>query len=523
MGFRPQPIVRAIGLRWPAKARKIVSGLIKDAITKTGHNNYLTESSLACAIAAVNDRLDEECQSVTKARFEIYMQKERRDTIEIWSKGRVLACIGRELKPETRLKALQDILQTSREKVRGSERSELGAIASAITAAAWWEKSPAEHAESSSHNLKVFNMVIEETIKRLKENPNELWATYKARPLVSLIGALPAGNQRDALEKLLVAVNEWPAAANPNPDILLILAQAFEIVAQQHISADTVDELKTLIKRAEELLRKSGADQGQRHINRIAIARLTIPLTEAAEAHVTTEFIKTLSRVAGVEETFTGETVYFLKPPDELTEEDGLLIGLRGRILAFSIAKHLSQASFDPGKTLESAINAMKLIGRNDNNGPNPAGNFAREGLAHAFAALAQMNGLEKSQQSEALQWAKDALARTGSAEEAAAWATAITNLLTGKGDVEFVEEIVEILKYPTAGLTAREPNAAEPRNATDIFIEALTKRLDLPPQDEISPGYHRLVLEKILEQRKFAQINLETRPRDPRKPEFDI
>jgi hypothetical protein len=152
----------------------------------------------------------------------------------------------------------------------------------------------------------------------------------------------------------------------------------------------------------------------------------------------------------------------------------------------------------------------LKIIQRSD-----AAGNFAREGLAQALAVLAlQLEGLLRK---TALQIAKATLAQTGSAEEAAAWATAIVNLLQDQEDAQVVEEIVEVLKYPTSALTAREPNALEPKNATDILAAALVKRLklNLPGPAARRPGS----LQQVLDETKatFPAIDLTKTPHDPR------
>jgi hypothetical protein len=73
---------------------------------------------------------------------------------------------------------------------------------------------------------------------------------------------------------------------------------------------------------------------------------------------------------------------------------------------------------------------------------------LSREAIARALAALApKLSGAERG---EVLSAAKTALAKTGSSEEATAWAHAIAALLPADPRIA-TAEIVEALKYPTA------------------------------------------------------------------------
>jgi hypothetical protein len=85
-----------------------------------------------------------------------------------------------------------------------------------------------------------------------------------------------------------------------------------------------------------------------------------------------------------------------------------------------------------------------------------------------------------------------------------------------------FVEAMVDVLKYPTAALTAREPNAREPRNATDIFLQVLAERKELKilldAQNKGSGRRCRInILDTIVGDQRFKHIRLMTQPNDPR------
>ena len=91
---------------------------------------------------------------------------------------------------------------------------------------------------------------------------------------------------------------------------------------------------------------------------------------------------------------------------------------------------------------------------------PDTADYLTREAIARALAALAPK--LPDTSRAEALAAAKLALARTGSPEEATAWAGAIAALLPEEPRAA-TAEIVEALKYPTATGAA-----------TDVLLAAL-------------------------------------------------
>jgi hypothetical protein len=541
MGFRPQPIIRSIGIVWPEEARKIVSDTIKKELSKKGSVTSWTLPSLACATAVLGDRLDKETRDHAIAQVNNFIKNRPNDVDSLWPKARVLACLGGELQPEeTRTNALHDVFSSATEKAPSSQGFRLAKIASAGASTVWEFRKNDPMLELQREGL---NEIIDAVFAGLeKTSRNDMPIYLSTRSLVSLIAALPTGDQHTALYKLISVVSVLPESIHP--DIRLMLVQAFETMVRNH-SEDKSAERKALVDHAEDLLSNLNADQAQAHINKITIARLAVPLLESGETQDKTKLYNMVVGLAGVENPATGETEYLLELPAEPSQIDGLLIGLKGRILAHIIAKESLTTSIDPGKMMEDMIKLLHRLGPkkpelleasgNDvSMRPDPseskrpdlsrgsgnfsqAGNFAREGLAHAFATLALKAGINDDQRLAALQAAKGALANTGSAEEAAAWAAAIRNLLINEENAAFVAEMIEVLKYPTAALTAREPNASEPRNATDIFTEALVTRLDLSDVKP-GPGYHRRVLKNITGQTKFSHIDPTKPPKDPRR-----
>ena len=104
---------------------------------------------------------------------------------------------------------------------------------------------------------------------------------------------------------------------------------------------------------------------------------------------------------------------------------------------------------------------------------PRTQSYLTRDAIAQALAALAPT--LADAERASALAAAKIALAKTGSPEEATAWAGAITALLP-KEPRAATAEIVEVLKYPTA---TEAP--------TDVLLAALATRW--PEEDKTVGG----------------------------------
>jgi hypothetical protein len=508
MGFRPQPIIRAIGLIWPEEARKIVSEKVATAVKRSElDHDPRTAPGLACAIAALRDQLPGDTLERAKASFEAYLTRAGTRAREVWSKARILACLGPELPRKTRADLLKEIVQTVEKEAPGSEGFERMGVVAAAAMAAWERK--ADEGPLSPDDLKASSEAVAAAINSLKQ-ADPFMAISISRSLVSLIAALPGDEQPGILSDLLGTVNDLPEG-NVDPDVLLILAQAFELVAEQHSSDEGAKELAPLTDQAEQLL--TGAD------TKIGIARLITPLAKGR-----TGMLEELLRVAGVvaaPDDAADELLHALaevggkRPtagadPREL-QAGGLRIGLQGRLLALLVSggkEGLGDGRVDPVRTLSDVTDDVGRTGRGGE--PllaEPQQHFAREGLARAFAALAP--SLDKGRRMAALKVAKRELASTGSAEEAAAWATAISNLLADREDGAAVEEIVDVLKYPTAALTAREPNAKKPRNATDIFAKTLADRLKL-----VKP------LQELLNSAKgrFPDLDLMKRPERPPK-----
>ena len=554
MGFRGKPIVRAIGLRWPEQSERLISDAFRQELAKPGAQGFWTEASLACATTALSDRLATDCHDLAIKRFDAYLNTQTMNSPDPWPMGRILSCLdprlspaaGARLQPATMRKVLQEILAISREALtdgRSKSATDLGRFASA-TAVVAWAAGPGDELVTPADRA-VFDQMVSALIAQLTKPSNDPMAVaYTARPLVSLIAALPPTTARAALGAIIKQVNDWSKRANP--DLLLILAQSFEVVARQHQAAGTTDKLSLLVATATGLLTSAGPNPDAVPIGKLAVARLGLPLAEVSGGGP-----GLLAALDGLGQGPLDLTTATDLPNawGEAKDAGRLLLGLKARALALRVTTAPATVS-DPAPTMEEVLQVLDRVpGGGAGPAPSardgaaaagtgadpgldrtrPAGfdHFAREGLAHLVAALARNPGpppaaLTETRRAAALQSAKAALARTGSAEEAAAWARAITALLDPRDDVAYVDEVTRVLKYPNTGLTAREPNADEPRDATDILIQALAARPDIQPLLVLPadlfprPGYHRRVLEKIVRDPRFAHIDLETRPRDP-------
>jgi hypothetical protein len=106
---------------------------------------------------------------------------------------------------------------------------------------------------------------------------------------------------------------------------------------------------------------------------------------------------------------------------------------------------------------------------------PHVGDYLTREAIARALAAIAPK--LPEAQREAALKATKNALAITGSTEEATAWAHAIAGLLPGDAYAA-TADIVEALKYPTA--------TEAPSN---VLLEALADRWEQESNMKQMPG----------------------------------
>jgi hypothetical protein len=280
-----------------------------------------------------------------------------------------------------------------------------------------------------------------------------------------------------------------------------MLAQAFEDSAEQHRARKRSHELRPLIREAGRMLIEDpppGRVQAV-DINQLALARLLLPLLE----------------VAGADEDLRSALAELAARPAASAEGlvDGAQLALWGRHLALSLREQSLDNAWREDMAGELLQRVQALAERNP---VIQALNLAGEGLARAVAAMVQKQA-DPYWREKARKVAQQALAGTGSAEEAAAWARVIVALAKHLDPHDQAETLVEVLKYPTAALTAREPNAQKPENATDILVRAVRDAINPEIEVDWGPGYHLRLLERLQSEPGFADVDLTRAPVDPR------
>jgi hypothetical protein len=339
------------------------------------------------------------------------------------------------------------------------------------------ESHPSENTVAPEELKKARSRAIEYAIQGLDRDPSGPWTQLMARPLASLLAALSPQEQRKVLDQLLLVTTKIM-----DEDLLLSLAQVVEILAEQRVFSDG-NQLEVWLTEDQNRRRLLDLEvPANVTVAHLAVARLIAPLVEISP--IPMYVVDKLLRIAGVEGSTTDlfaatnallqgfqQTTGSMsgKSSAQFTITDRLRLGLRGRLLATLVTQgYADKVAFrEMVKAIESTTPWRT----------NSSFAFAQEGLARALTALAP--NLQDAEREQALQKAREQLAMTGSTTESAAWSRAIAAVLRNeRNDYKFVEQIVEVLKYPTAALIDREPGVSEPRSATDIFVEALRLRL---------------------------------------------
>jgi len=497
----PEAIARAVGLRWTDGERTAVSDWLIEMLEAPRQAQGLPrEAILACASAALGERLSDECRDAAAARAQQAITTGGWDKTTPWYKGRILACQGGKFDQQTQEKVIGAIFATWQQNGPGLTSFDLTSLASAMTSATWRIK--ASSGELSSDQIALVGELVKRLTDSVMAYPSDRFAIIPARSLVSIIAALPLENQRTALAGILSKSAHLPGASDQWGELLIMLAQAFEDSAEQHRAQNRSDELRPLIREARSMLvggRPPGGAQGV-DVNQVALARLLLPLVEVAGAD--DKLRLALSRLAA-RPAANAEGVV-----------DGAQLALWGRHLALSLRAGSLHAQREEmaGELLQRAQAVAERHAK------MPALNLASEGLAHAVATMAEQHAdPDWGLRAQARKVAQQAIATTGSAEESAAWARAIVALVKPLDPHEQAEILVEVLKYPTAALTARDPNAGKPENATDVLVGAVRDAIDPEVELDQGPGDHLRVLERLQRVPGFEDLDLMRPPEDPR------
>jgi hypothetical protein len=530
LAFRPHPVLRAVGLRWPQQNRQI--GL-KAMLEIAGKSQYEWDfAALACVVGALDNRIDttskDQALEVLKKYVGEQSASQEISVGKLWPLTRMIACVGDMLDKEVRDNVIQAIKKTIAS-AEPSASSFYIAIPNSTAMIASYLNEHASKIPVAPEELKqVRSKAIDYAIKGLSGDPSGPMAQLMARPLASLMAALSHEEQRAGLDKLLSFVNTRNVV---DEDLLLSLAQVVEslAVAKSRVFSNG--------KQLEEWLEEDQNRQRLLNLARsaddtvaaLAVARLIAPLAE--HQPMPTDVVNRLLHIAGVEGSainITAATDALLQVLQQTAESigagssdrlkaqftvaDRLRLGLRGRLLAMFVSQEY---------TGEAGLAAVVVKATEATALRQSPSRFALEGLARALAALAPK--LQAAERKQALQTAQVQLSKTGSAIEAAAWSHVIAEILKAtlkieRDEREFVEQIIGVLKYPNAALIDREPGVSEPRSATDILVEALREglpHLELPDAKQRWDGGLHPVLDKIL--KSFPDISLTT-PVDPPK-----
>jgi hypothetical protein len=99
IGFRPQPVLRAVGLRWPEQRRQVGLKALLENVRES--QNEWNIAALACVLGALDDRIDEKSKALASEALSKYVRKlldGNVPAIKLWPFTRMIACAGDELK-----------------------------------------------------------------------------------------------------------------------------------------------------------------------------------------------------------------------------------------------------------------------------------------------------------------------------------------------------------------------------------------------------------------------------------------
>jgi hypothetical protein len=142
-----------------------------------------------------------------------------------------------------------------------------------------------------------------------------------------------------------------------------------------------------------------------------------------------------------------------------------------------------------------------------------PVDPAAMQALAQAVATLPGLApNLGTTWIASMLRIARSGLGSTASAEKTIAWAGVLEGLLFAWSKDDYVEKIVELLKYPTAALRWQDVLDDKPSSATEYLLGKLRERF--PGVQELQGGSLEDVLAWVAE--NYPEVNLASLPKRP-------
>jgi hypothetical protein len=468
-GFKPKPIARAVGLRWPDEALKIV----KQSVAELASGQFDPKKanpwelvSYTRVLAALNNLLEVDPAKLASATHQIA------DAInhlaatpnltgqQLWALGEMVGVFAQDFDAESVERATSKLREIIGSAERGSATG--WALARTIEVMVPVLK-PEERLRA-----------VQYMIPLLGQNTDSWGAKAAPRALTALLPKLDPGQAEDVAPALPLAIVASAAASNNDSSYLLTLMQVLEEVAIIGEQAEVTAFGKALTRQFAAI---------NEPLQRAALARAAIPLLPLLPGGPTpikrqiadiTSLVpdsaaldpeqrldpvqRSLLRERALREA-ADELVEAVSSPDQeqrQRQSEALLDRLRADWNAepspdtgFTLFRRAAQgrllAMLAPFLTPDSAALAtadlLAML-------PGMQDYLTREAIARALAALADK--LTDTGRAEALAAAKSGLAMTGSTEEATAWAHAIAALLPGDPRAA-TAEIVEALKYPTA------------------------------------------------------------------------
>ncbi len=460
-GLRPQPIVRAVGLRWPDAAREIVKQRLADVASDQFDPSTADPTDLATysrALAALQQWLDPTVAEVAMRKLAsgingLTLQRELTDK-QLRAIVETVAVFGARLDPA----AIEPARDRLRREIGASPPTDPSSRRARVIGRAIEIMSPILTTEERRHAARYL-------VPLLGQNIDSWSAKATPRAMAALLPTLDPGQASEAVRAIPPAIAIAAVSkSDQNSAYLLALMQVVEMIARtgdQAAAAAFGQALEVEIANRNE------------PFQRAALARAALPLLERNGASATVLLATVVATTLAAEETRGGTDPAHrdamadaeatlrgvLAAPDDahIEGQSAALLQLLHRDLGTKSTpnsqsnpyRHAAQARLlemlAPSMTEKDAALAaadlLDLLARTEDY-------LAREAIARALAGLAPK--LPATERAQALPAAKLALAKTGSAEEATAWARAIAALLPAEPSAA-TTEIVEALKYPTA------------------------------------------------------------------------
>ena len=463
-GLKPQPIFRAVGLKWPNAAREIVKKRIAHIASDQFELRTANPSDLVTyvrALASLHQWLDPTVVADAKRKLargiNDLARQEELDDKQLRTIVEAVAVFGKRLHDPAAIAPAQDRLRReigvsaaltdpSNRRARAIGRA-IEIMSPILTRE---ERLQAVHylvpllgQNINSWPAQAIPRAMTELLPKL--DPSQVSEAVRAVPAAIAIAAVAKSDQGSAYLLGLIRVVETLARTG-NPVATEAFSQA--LVAQFALPNKPVQRA-ALALAALPLLENRNANSAPAFLSAVAAVTLLpdetpgslSPARKVALADAEGALRQALAaRDDAQKEGQSGAALRLLRTDLSTTPHPSTQSNLYRRAAQARLLEMLSQSLTEKeGTTAAADLRALLALAKDY---------LTRDAIARAFAALSPK--LPPSERKDALTAAKQALATTGSSEEATAWAHAITVLLPAEPRAA-TAEIVEALKYPTA------------------------------------------------------------------------